>query len=929
MATRKALLVTDIVDSTLLAQRLDPDALSALWQAHDQAARELLGHWNGQEIDSSDGFLLMFDDASDALDYASAYHRALRTLPIALGARAGVHFGEVLLRTNEPADVRRGAKPVAVEGIAKPLAARVASLAQAGQTLVTADARAALTRRHAELRDRAWWRLKGVAEPVHLFEAVLADAAPVDLIDVEKAWRVVRRDGLWVPLREQPHNLARDRNAFVGRSAALDAVWQAFESGSRCVSLLGLGGVGKTRLAQRFGWARLGDFAGGVWFCDLAATRSPEDVCQAVADVLNVPLGRADAATRIASVLASRGRCLLILDNFEQVVGAAGATLGLWLDRAEDARFLVTSRDRLGIGGERGIVLQPLDRADAVALFEERAVAARGEPLRTDTDLAAVGPLVELLEGLPLAIELAAARATAMSVSEMLQRMTDRFALLVSSRSQRKGHSTLRAAFDWSWGLLSADEKAALAQLSVFEGSFSLPAAESVVRTSPAPALSVIDLVQRLVEQSLVRRGGDGRLDLLLSARDYAAEQLRAPGRLPGAEVGLAEATLDRHCRHFARLFAAEGVEFWSGRVGWTDWVARLRPDLGNGSAALRRALLRDDADSVLALGATLVRALPRSAQRERQFAAEQIERIALTGGRDELRLPALLAIVAQWMPTRSERARSASLVAVAAARAAAAHEDRSFWLFAALSQLVALAGVAGDRRTAAAALAEARALAEPGWPAQRMLLLADAEAALDVAQDPAITLRLARARYEIARRAGASEPVGLLNLAVAELVAGDALAARDRLVALLQSAGAASGTQVGAFASLSLVAALIELGELGQAARIGADAWAQATVFDLHGALADHLALSAALRGHLAEAALLVGYAGAAYVALADVRQGAEAMAHERTLEALAAMEERDRLMAQGARLSNRDAGSLAAASAGTAGVAGTAPAA
>ena len=374
-------------------------------------------------------------------------------------------------------------------------------------------------------------------------------------------------------------------------------------------------------------------------------------------------------------------------------------------------------------------------------------------------------------------------------------------------------------------------------------------------------------------------------------------------------------------------LFASESVEFWSGRVGWTDWVARLRPDLGNGSAALRHALLRNDADAVLALGATLVRALPRSAQRERQFAAEQIERIALAGGRDELRLPALLAIVSQWMPTRNERARSASLVAIAAARGAAAHEDRSFWLFAALSQLVVLAGVAGDRRTAEAALAEARTLAEPGWPAQRMLLLADAEATLDVAQDPAVTLHLARARYEIARRAGGSEPVGQLNLAVAELVAGDALAARDRLVALLRSAGAASGTQVGAFASLSLVAALIELGEPEHAARIGTDTWTQATVFDLHGALADHLALSAALRGHLAEAALLVGYAGAAYVALADVRQGAEAMAHERTLEALAAMDERDRLMAQGARLSNRDAGNLVRASAGAAATSAPAP--
>jgi hypothetical protein len=166
---------------------------------------------------------------------------------------------------------------------------------------------------------------------------------------------------------------------------------------------------------------------------------------------------------------------------------------------------------------------------------------------------------------------------------------------------------------------------------------------------------------------------------------------------------------------------------------------------------------------------------------------------------------------------------------------------------------------------------------------------------------------------------------VGLLNLAVAELVAGDALAARDRLVALLQSAGAASGTQVGAFASLSLVAALMELGELEHAACIGANAWAQATVFDLHGALADHLALLAALRGHLAEAALLVGYAGAAYEALADVRQGAEAMAHGRTLEALAAMDERDRLMAQGARLSNREAGSLIRASAAATGMPGT----
>jgi hypothetical protein len=169
------------------------------------------------------------------------------------------------------------------------------------------------------------------------------------------------------------------------------------------------------------------------------------DVCQAVADVLSVPLGRADAATRIASVLASRGRCLLILDNFEQVVGAAGATLGLWLDRAEDARFLVTSRDRLASAASAASSCSARPGRCRRPVRGARAIAARGEPLRTDTDLAAVGDLVQLLEGLPLAIELAAARATAMSVSEMLQRMTDRFALLVSSRSRRQGHSTLRA----------------------------------------------------------------------------------------------------------------------------------------------------------------------------------------------------------------------------------------------------------------------------------------------------------------------------------------------------------------------------------------------------------------------------------------------------------------------------------------------------
>ncbi|MCE9660447.1 MAG: tetratricopeptide repeat protein [Burkholderiales bacterium] len=563
--------MTDVVDSTPLAERLDSASLTALWDAHDRTARKLMRQWRGREIDSSDGFLLLFADASDALDYALAYHAAIRELPVPLQARAGLHVGPVVMRSNDQEDVSLGAKPLAVEGIAKPLVARVASLGRGGQTLLTAEALAALSRPAPGVEERHWWRMKGVEQPVRLYEVVGPAGVALDLNDSDKGWRVFLRGDVWLPLREHRHSLPADPDAFIGRQPALQAIRRRFEGGAKLVSLLGIGGVGKTRLARRYGWTWLGDYAGGVWFCDLSSARSLEGVCHAVAQGLDVPLGRTDPVVQLGDALAGRGKCLVILDNFEQVVEQAEATLGRWMGRAAQASFLVTSRERLALRGESAMQVDAMDPAESGALFRFRAASARGEPLSTGEDDLSVAALVKLLDGLPLAIELAAARATVMSVADMLKRMNRRFALLISSRSRADRQGTLRAAFDWSWDLLTESERSTLAQLAVFEGSFTLAAAEAVVLPDPGSGASggigVIDVLQELVEQSLLRRKEDGRFDLLSSLREYAAERLVQASQLMTDGLSLADRVATKHASYYASLDEHQAVAEGSANV--------------------------------------------------------------------------------------------------------------------------------------------------------------------------------------------------------------------------------------------------------------------------------------------------------------------------------------------------------------------------
>ena len=558
---RRALLVADIVDSTLLTETLGNVEAARAWAAHDRVARDLLPSHRGREIDKADGLLLLFTDGADAMRYAVAYHRALGSLDVPLQARVGLHVGNVILRENEASDIARGAKPIEVEGIAKATAARIMSVAAPGQTLLSRQATQVLDAAALRIQSHGHWRLKGLAEPVELFEICETDSAPRPPVENPKAYRVIRDGELWLPVRQIRHSLPAERDAFVGRRDALDEVARRFDAGARLVSVTGIGGTGKTRLATRFAWDWLGEFPGGAWFCELAQARGIDGIASAVALGLDAPLGKEDAVTQLGHAIAGRGACLMILDNFEQVAPHAEATLGKWLDRAREARFLVTSVGVLGIPGESVLPLAPLPLDDAATLFTLRArFAKRGfEPRGEEKD--AIAPLVKLLDGLPLAIELAAARVRVMPPRTLLSRMSERFKVLATTTGRPERQATLRATFDWSWELLSAPEKAALAQFSVFEGGFTLEAAEAVLDLSTIGAAPwPLDALQSLVEKSFVRQVQDDRFDLLASVQEYAREHLRTPERYPGSGDDAEQAARARHASYFASLSEAQAI---------------------------------------------------------------------------------------------------------------------------------------------------------------------------------------------------------------------------------------------------------------------------------------------------------------------------------------------------------------------------------
>ena len=565
MRKEYALLYADIVDSTAVNARLGDVAMAPLWDAHDAGSRALLRQWRGREIDRSDGFLVLFEQIDDAAAFCEAYHRLLAGLAEPLQARAGLHLGPLTLRETAASDQALGAKPLEVVGIAKAVTARLMALARGGQTLASPQAAAAL-RAGAGARwlcvSHGHWRMKGLENIVEVFEVGPPGSAFMPPADGEKSQRVVQAGEAWVGVRDVPKHLPAERDSFVGRVSELALLAARLNGSTRLLTLAGAGGMGKTRLALRYAWAWLGSYPGGVWFCDLASARGLEGLVHAVGQGLDVPLGN-DPVGQLGRAIAGRGRCLVILDNFEQLVLLARETLGRWLDEALEATFLVTSREVLNLAGESTVALPPLGLEDAAALFHQRARAAHAAH-DASAEPEATRALMDLLDGLPLAIELAAPRVRVMPTSQLLARMGDRFRLLAGPGNRPSRQATLHATLAWSWELLSPDERAVLAQLSVFEGGFAWPAVQAVVTLPVAEdsdvAPWIIDLLQSLVDKSLVAPQLGARFSLLRSVQEFAAQELAREGSFHGSSLALAQAVRRRHYRYYAGLSEAEAA---------------------------------------------------------------------------------------------------------------------------------------------------------------------------------------------------------------------------------------------------------------------------------------------------------------------------------------------------------------------------------
>ncbi len=369
--------------------------------------------------------------------------------------------------------------------------------------------------------------------------APLAHTGPIAEA-VERAWTRHRTDALEVARVQSAETVlpthisegtarpaqVQEHDAFVGRGADLQAIREHLDGGVRLLAVVGMGGAGKTRLVAHYvGQSRAG-WPGGVWWCDLSEARDVDEVASALGRTLGVPLGTGDAVELLGWALEGRGRCLVVLDNAEQVADVLPQTLGAWRDATDLAVFVVTSRQVPALPGEVVHSLDSLPTDDAVELFLLRASALDHTLDTADPELRqTVGELVGLLDGLPLAIELAAARARVLGPVGLVQRISDRFRLLVSQGSRTERQSTLRATLDWSWELLDRWERLALAQLSVFQGELDLDAAEAVLRL-PADAPWPLDVLHGLVDHSLVRPLGGGRFELLASVQAYAAESL-------------------------------------------------------------------------------------------------------------------------------------------------------------------------------------------------------------------------------------------------------------------------------------------------------------------------------------------------------------------------------------------------------------------
>ncbi|MEV0232120.1 BTAD domain-containing putative transcriptional regulator [Nonomuraea sp. NPDC050786] len=396
-------------------------------------------------------------------------------------------------------------------------------------------------------------------------------------------------------------NLRAELTSFVGKDDDIAAV-AVLSIGHRLVTLTGAGGAGKTRLATETARTMLAELPDGAWLVELASVRAGGELAQAALAAIGLRdqavLGDARAGEpmdRLITALRERAM-LLILDNCEHMIEEAAAFADRLLGECRRLRILATSREPLGITGEVLWQVEPLalpaqgaepaevGASPAVRLLGDRASLVRKDIGSDAHTLSAMARICWALDGMPLAIELAAARLRTMSVDQLARRLDDRFRLLTSgSRTALSRHKTLRAVVDWSWDLLSEAERGVLRRLSVFAGGASLDAAERVCGDEASDGEQVLDVLTSLIEKSLLLADGDGapRYRMLNTIREYAAQRL--------AEAGESEPARRAHLAYFTEL--AEAAEPHLRRAGQLEWLATLKAEHDNISAALRGAI--------------------------------------------------------------------------------------------------------------------------------------------------------------------------------------------------------------------------------------------------------------------------------------------------------------------------------------------------
>jgi predicted ATPase/class 3 adenylate cyclase len=525
-------LFTDVEGSTRLLQEHGA-AYADLLGEHRRILRDAFARHSGVEVDTQgDAFFVAFPRAADAVAAAAEAREALETGPIRV--RMGIHTGEPIV-TDE-----------GYVGIDVHRAARIAACAYGGQIVVSETTRRLLESELA-FRDLGEHRLKDLIGAERLFQLGAGDFPPLRTLDATN-----------LPVVSTP---------LVGREQELEELVAMFSNGTRLLTLTGPGGTGKTRLALQVAAELVGTLHDGVFWVPLAGLSDPELLPSEVAQTIGAP-------DDLGGFLRGK-ELLLLLDNFEHLLDAAPA-VSMALASSVGLRVLVTSRTPLHVSAEQEYRLEPLPAGDASTLFVERARAVGREVTLDDT----LGAICRRLDGLPLAIELAAARTKLLAPERLLERLESALPLLTGgARDAPERQRTLRATIEWSYDLLDDAGQALFARLSVFAGTYPIEAAEEVCGAD-------LDGLAALVDASLLKPVGDDRLLMLETVREYAAEKLEALG-----EAGVLR---ERHARFLAALaeqayahrFQAEAE--WSARLdedhddlrAALDWLGPNEPDL-------------------------------------------------------------------------------------------------------------------------------------------------------------------------------------------------------------------------------------------------------------------------------------------------------------------------------------------------------------